>query len=185
MKRLIAIALLIAACSREETVTTATVEAKPAAPLPPTADDARKVIQSSAELGEYEFTDAAWSLPVAGSMMNEPQRAAARDLARAGWLTIERSGDATLTEKARNDKRFLLRPNGLLDIVPLAKKEMGNVVAVRANPDGSVAADFTWRWIPNEVAAAFLRDKFEGTRESTATLMHNGTEWIVLKIAPR
>jgi len=185
MKRMIAIALLLAACSREETVTTTTVAPKPAAPPPPSADDARKVIQASMELGEYEFTDASYSLPIAGSMMNDPQRAAARDLASAGWLTLEKSGDVTPTEKARNDKRFLVRPNGLLDIVPLAKKEMGTVAALRANADGTVSADFTWRWIPNEVATAFLREKFEGTHEATATLMHNGTEWIVLKIEPR
>ena len=185
MKRLIAIALLLVACSREETVTTTTAEAKPAAPPPPSADAARKIIQASMEFGEYEFTEAAYSLPVAGSMMNEPQRAAARDLAGAGWLALEKTGDATLTEKARNDKRFLVRPNGILDIVPLAKKEMGTVAAVRANADGSVSADFTWRWIPNEVATAFLREKFEGTHEATATLMHNGTEWIMLKIEPR
>ena len=185
MKRLIAIALLLVACSREETVTTTTAEAKPVAPPPPTADDARKVIQSSMAFGEYEFTDASYSLPIAGSMMNEPQRAAARDLALAGWLALEKSGDATLTEKARNDKRFLVRPNGILDIVPLAKKEMGSVVAVRAESDGTVSADYTWSWIPNDVAIAFLRQKFEGTHEATATLMHDGTQWTVLKIAPR
>lgn len=184
MKSLACLALLLlVVCSRKEPATTA--EAKPAAPPPPTADEARKVIQSSMAFGEYEFTDASYSLPIAGSMMNEPQRAAARDLARAGWLKLEHSGDATLTEKARNDKRFLVRPNGILDIVPLAKKEMGSVVAVRAEPDGTVAAGFTWSWIPNDVAIAFLRQQFAGTREATATLMHDGTQWTVLKIAPR
>ena len=42
---------------------------------------------------------------------------------------MDTNGDISLTDKSRSDKRFLMRPNGLLDIVPLAKKEMGDVTA--------------------------------------------------------
>jgi hypothetical protein len=137
------------------------------------------------EFGEYEFTEAAYSMPVAHAVMNDPARAAARDLANAGWVAIDGAGDVMLTDKARSDKRFILRPNGILDIVPLAKKEMGTVEAVRANPDGTVSADFTWRWIANEVGTAFLRNKYEGTHNATASLLWNGSEWTILKISPR
>ena len=195
MKRLFAIAILLVACSRESTTTTTDVgtgfspsagdaRLKPGA-TPPSADDARTIIQASPEFGEFQFTDAAYSLPVAGSAMNEPARAAARDLRKAGWISLDGAGDVMLNDKSRADKRFLLRPNGILDIVPLAKKEMGTVLGVRPNEDGTVAADFTWRWIANEVGSAFLRQQYEGTREATATLRHDGTEWRVSTIAAR
>ena len=186
MKRLFAIAFLLLACSREEPAATAGApEARTTPPAPPSAEDARKVIQASMEFGEFEFTDAAYSLPVSGAMMNEPARAAARDLAKAGWVSLDGAGDVMLNDKSRADKRFLLRANGILDIVPLAKKEMGTVEAVRANPDGTAGADFTWRWIANDVATSFLREKYEGTRNATATLSHDGTEWRVNKIEAR
>jgi hypothetical protein len=151
----------------------------------PGNDDARKIIQSSMEFGEFQFTDAAYSLPVSHSAMNDPQRASARALAGAGWITLDGARDVMLSDKARTDKRFLLRPNGILDIVPLAKKEMGNVLAVRANADGTASADFTWRWIANEVGGAFLRNQFEGTQNATATLVVENGEWRVLKIDPK
>lgn len=188
MKRLLAIAMLFVACSQEQpatTTTTTTAETKAPGLAPPANEDARKIIQSSMEFGEYQFTDAAYSLPVSHAAMNEPQRAAARDLATAGWITVDGTGDVMLSDKARTDKRFLLRPNGILDIVPLAKKEMDGVQAVRANPDGTADADFTWHWIPNEVGGAFLRNQFEGPRNATANLFVENGEWKVLKIAPR
>ena len=72
--------------------------------------------------------------------MSAPVRQSVRELADAGWLAVDGAGDVTLTAKSRNDRRFLLRSNGLLDIVPLAKKEMGTVQSVQANEDGTVAA---------------------------------------------
>ena len=176
--------MLLAACGQEQPAITNTQTTAPQV-TPPSADDARKIIQSSMEFGEFQFTDAAYSMPVSHSAMNDPQRAAARALQSAGWLAIDGAGDVMLSDKARTDKRFLLRPNGILDIVPLAKKEMGGVVAVRANPDGTAAADFTWHWIANEVGGAFLRNQFEGTRNATATLFRENGEWKVLKIDPR
>lgn len=186
MRKIAAIALLLMACTKEEPSVPATgsAAAKPATP-PPSAAEARTIIMGSMEFGEFQFTEAAYTLPVSGAMMNEPQRKAARDLATAGWITIENTGDVSLNEKSRNDKRFLMRPNGLLDIVPLAKKEMGDVQGMRTNDDGTVAADFTWRWMPNEVATSFLSDKYQGTQNATATLMHDGTNWTLLKIDSR
>jgi len=188
MRRLLAIAMLLVACSRHETGGAAgsqpadSRQAKSLPLHPPSADDARKIIQSSMEFGEFQFTDAAYTLPVSHSAMNEPQRAAAKALAQAGWVALDGAGDVMLSDKSRTDKRFLLRPNGLLDIVPLAKKEMGGVAAVRANGDGTVSADFTWRWLANEVGSSFLRNQYEGTHNATATLFRENGEWRVLKI---
>ena len=187
---LLALALL-AACSSEspEPITTQSAAQPKTAAAPPNAQQARAIIEKSAELGQHEFTNAAVSLPVAGSSMNEPTRAIARQLAAAGWLEIDGAGDIMLTDKSRGDKRFLLRENGLLDIVPLAKKEMGNVTAVRANPDGSVNADFSWRWVPNEIGSVFttgpLHDRFTKTNEASANLMWNGSEWMMIQVESR
>jgi hypothetical protein len=187
MKRTIVALLLAAACSSEQPAPTNTgsAETKAATP-PPNAQQARAIIEKSGEFGQHEFTNAAVSLPVAGSSMNEPTRALAKQLAAAGWLAFDGAGDIMLTDKSRNDKRFLLRENGLLDVVPLAKKEMADVTAVRPNPDGSVNADFTWRWVPNEVGAAFtsgpIHDRFAATHNATANLMWNGTEWTMITV---
>ena len=186
MRRWFAIALLLAACGQEQpSTTTTTTTAKTSQVPPPSVDDARKIIQSSMEFGEFQFTDAAYSLPVSQATMNEPQRAAARELAKAGWITLDGPGDVMLNDKSRTDKRFLLRPNGILDIVPLAKKEMIGVQGVRPNDDGTAGADFTWRWIANEVGGAFLRNQYEGTHNATATLFRENGEWKVLTIAAR
>ena len=90
-----------------------------------------------------------------------------------------------LTEKGRNDRRFLMRQNGILDVVPLAKKEFGQVLAVReAGTD--VAVDFTWRWVPNEVGTVFksgpTHDRFAAPQQGTATLLHDGAKWTILKV---
>jgi hypothetical protein len=190
MKRtLIALALALAACSSEEPAPANTESAaKPASP-PPNAQQARAIIEKSGEFSQHEFTNASVSFPVAGSSMNEPTRALAKQLAAAGWLALDGTGDIMLTEKSRSDKRFLLRENGLLDVVPLAKKEMGDVIAVRPNADGSVNADFTWRWLPNEVGTAFtagpIHDRFAATQNATANLMWNGSEWTMIMVEAR
>jgi hypothetical protein len=85
--------------------------------------------------------------------------------------------------KAMDDKRFILRENGLLDVVPLAKKEMGEVSAVRMNPDDTATADFTWTWVPNEVGSLFP-EKYAGTHAARATFIWDGTSWSMLKIEP-
>jgi hypothetical protein len=186
MKRLMAVALLLFACSNEKPVSDSQTATAPPATPPPTAQQARELLANSAELGEYEFTNAAFTLPVSGAAMNEPQRVSARELAAGGWLAMDSTGDIALTEKSRNDKRFLLRPNGLLDIVPLAKKEMGDVTAVRADADGTVTVDFTWKWIANEVGTAFrtgpVHDRYASPQDGRATLMWDGAQWTILKI---
>lgn len=192
MKRIFAAALVVlcAACGgsdekpiADQTATTATA---PATPPPPSPQQARELIANAAEFGEYEFTNASFTTPTSGKTMSEPVRQSVKELASAGWLAIDGNGDVALTEKSRNDKRFLLRPNGLLDIVPLAKKEMGDVTAVRANEDKSVTVDFTWRWIANEVGVAFktgvVHDRFAAQQDGRATLMWDGSSWIILKI---
>jgi hypothetical protein len=185
MKRMLVTLFLAVACSNEKPIEETTAP-KPAAPPPPTAQAARDLIASSAEFGEYEFTNAGYTTPVSGATMNEPARIAARELAADGWLSIDETGDIALTQKSRGDKRFLLRPNGLLDIVPLAKKEMGDVQSVQAAPDGTVTVDFTWRWIANEVGQSFktglVHDRFAASQDGRATLMWDGTSWVILKI---
>lgn len=176
------------ACSNEEKAPPTTTAAAAPAKAPPTTQQAHDIIAKSGEFSQYDFTNAAVSLPVAGSSMNEPTRETARQLAAAGWLEIDGAGDLMLTDKSRKDKRFILRENGLLDVVPLAKKEMGDVTAVRTNADGSITADFTWRWIANEVGTAFARgpihDRYAAPQNARATLMWNGTEWTMITIEP-
>ena len=184
MKRALALCLLLTACSGEQPAITQTV-AEPAKPAPPTAAQARELIANSADFGEYEFTNAGYTLPTSGAAMNDPQRASARELAADGWLKLEKNGDIALSDKSREDKRFLLRSNGLLDIVPLAKKEFGEVTAVRANPDNTVTVDFTWKWIANEVGQSFktglVHDRFAAQQDGKATLMWEGANWTILK----
>jgi hypothetical protein len=183
MKRLLFVLLLVA-CSREPSTTT--TEAPKTQSPPPTKEQAREAIAKSAELSEFEFTNAAWSAPVSAASMSPTTHAEAKDLEAGGWLSFDDAGNLELTERSGPDKRFLLRANGLLDVVPLAKKEMGDVTAVRQNPDGTVAADFTWQWIPNEVGASFksgpVHDRLAGTQTGTATFMWDGSNWMLLKI---
>ena len=178
--------LLVACGGSEAPIADQTTSAKPAAPPLPSAQQAREMIASSAEFGEYEFTNAGFTTPVSGATMSEPVRQSVKELAAAGWLELEKTGDIALTDKSRNDKRFLLRTNGLLDIVPLAKKEMGDVTSVCANDDGTARVDFTWRWIANEVGSSFktglVADRFAAPQDGTATLIWDGTTWSVLKI---
>ncbi|HYH09873.1 MAG TPA: hypothetical protein VEK11_22685 [Thermoanaerobaculia bacterium] len=195
MKRAIAILLLLTACSSDEPAATNTTTASESAAAaastaPPTADQARALIEKSGEFSQHEFTFASVSMPVSGAAMNEATRATARQLVDAGWLSLDPgTNDIMLTEKSRGDKRFILRENGLLDVVPLAKKEMGTVEAVRKNPDGTLTVDFNWKWLPNEVGQSFktgaVHDRFAATQNAKANLMWNGTEWVMLSVETR
>lgn len=182
MKRALPILLLLAACSRE---TPPPAEApKAQLPAPPTAAAAKELIANSAELGDFEFTNAGYSLPMDRKALNEPQRATVGDLVKAGWLKFD--GDTlALTKKSEGDKRFLVRPNGTLDIVPLAKKEMGEVSSVESGSEGPVAT-FQWTWVPNEVGASIVSspvaERLQGTQSGKATLLWDGSGWTVLRI---
>ena len=89
--------------------------------------------------------------------------------------------------KGEGDKRFLVRPNGYLDIVPLAKKELLDVTAVRKTPEGA-EADIAWRWIPNEVGASFtsgrVKERFDATHHATVKTRDFGSGWAVMLIEP-
>jgi hypothetical protein len=189
MRRILLIAVLVAAaCSKEQPIAPLAPSPTPKSslPAPPSAATARDAIAHAPELSDFQFTKASWSTVTRGSRMNERTRRQAKELVKTGWLGFDGAGDLMLTNKSRSDKRFLLRANGLLDVVPLAKKELGDVTAVRANPDGTATADFTFRWIPNEVGASFktgeVHDRFAGTQSATATLVYNGKEWEVVSI---
>ena len=188
MRAFLSFALLLAlACGGQEPATTQTAAAQPSPPPlppPPAADAARDLVARSPEFSEYQFTFAAYSLPMQQSGRNAPAREAARALAKAGWLGIDGAGTVVLTAKAKNDKRFLVRPNGVVDIVPLARKEMLGVEAVRAAEDGAPLVDFRWRWEPNEVGRLF-GDRYAGEQRATATLMWDGSAWSVLRVRPQ
>jgi hypothetical protein len=177
--------LLLAACGGESPQPATTSSVPPAAPPPPTAEQTRALIAGSAEFGDFEFTNASYTLPLQRTAMNEPQRAAAQDLAKAGWIQL---GDTvTLTSKSEQDKRFLLRPNGTVDLVPLAKKELENVTNVAAGAEGPVAT-FTWKWLPNDVGTAFhsgpVAERLTGPKTAKATLLWDtsANAWTVLRI---
>jgi hypothetical protein len=165
---------------------------KPAASAPPaakrvalpSADQAREVIASSADFGDLQFTSVLVSLPLSRARMREDQRAIAEQLRHAGWIAY--SGDRIILAKAKDDKRFVVRPNGYVDVGPLAKKELLSVDTVRAAPDGRADADITWRWVPTEVGGALieppLRDQLRATHRAHVTLIFDGTAWTVLRI---
>jgi hypothetical protein len=142
------------------------------------------MIDASQEFSEYEFVNASWTLPMQRSQMNEPALAGAKQLAAAGWIRFE-GDEIVLTEKGRNDRRFLARPNGFLDVVPLARKELTDVSAPAMAADGNAEARFCFRWIANEVGAAFrtgmLAERFSSQHCGRATLQPDGSGgWEVL-----
>jgi hypothetical protein len=186
MRRWTMLLLLSFACSQEKPAAPAQPVKAPALP-PPTAEQARAIVAESSDFSEYEFTNAAITLPLSAAQMNEEMKAEARDLERAGWLRV-RGGAVELTAKAKSDRRFLVRQNGYVDVVPLAKKVFGQVTAVRANHDGSADADFTWSWSPNEIGAALksgsAHDRYAAPQQATARLINDGAAWSVLRITP-
>lgn len=160
--------LLLAACAAPEPkpaqTSSAGAPAKQTIP-PPSAADAQRIIAASAEFSDYEFTNASVTLPMKAPL------------------------PPYLAGEAKGDKRFLVRPNGYVDIVPLASKELTGVTSVTPNSDGTVSADMTWTWIPNEVGSAFARgplhDRYAAPQKATARLMWDGSAWTVLRITPR
>ena len=175
--------VVVVACGEKAAVQTAAAPPKPQGPPPPSLAEAQTLLAHSPEFSEYQFTNAAYTLPMQQSAMNEPARAVARDLRKAGWISIDGSGTVVLTPKAQGDKRFLVRQNGVVDIVPLARKEIVAVDAVSKDESGTPIADFRWHWIPNEIGELFA-EKYSGEQKARATLIAYGPEWGVLRIVP-
>lgn len=174
MKRWLFLALLVVACSKPAP---APVKKAAALPAPPSVAAAQTLIANAPEFGDYKFTSAAFSIAQKKSMMSPPMMSAAKKLAAEKWLRFD--GDQLVV--AKEDKRILVRPNGFIDVVPLAKKEMIGVTSVKQQPDGVVLADFTWKWVPNELGAAIGQPP-AGEQKATAKLMWDGSEWMVLSI---
>lgn len=152
------------------------------APLP-SMEDAARVVSASPEFSDYQFTRAAFTLPVKEEAMTPEVRTVSKALAKNGWIGIDGDGNVILTGKAKADKRFLLRQNGFIDIVPMAKKEFLGVTAVHVNPEGQPLIDFRWKWVPNEIGA--LTNRYSGEQLAIATLLWDGSEWAVLRITPK
>lgn len=188
MKRLIISLLLVAACSSETPVATTTEATTPSTPPPPTAEQARELIATAPEFAEYQFTNAAISIPVNETSMSAPTRQNATELADAGWIEFG-GGEIWLNEKSRGDKRFLMRDNGILDIVPLARKEFGTVTGTGTTPDGYPTIDFTWRWSPNEIGSVLktgpVAERYAAEQKATASLIWDGETWSVLQIVSK
>jgi hypothetical protein len=179
--------LLAPACGKHEpaAMATETRAAVPALP-PPAAAQAVLVIRDSPEFGDFHFTDASLSIPVEGANQHGEQSQYAKALIQGGWLANK--PNVELTDRANQDRRFLLRPNGVLDVVPLAKKELIDVVFVLDNHDGTVNAAFNWHWIPNDIGQALPPRTTLGKRyaepsyRAIATLQDDGKVWSVKKI---
>ena len=174
-----AFCISLLACSKPEPV--AQKPAPAALPTAPTIAAATALIANGGELGDYQFTNAAFTFAQKRSSMSPAMMGGANRLAAAKWIRIE-GDDVVLTDKAKSDKRFLVRPNGFIDVVPLAKKEMLGMSAVRPQPDGTVLADFAWKWVPNEIGTA-LGLPPAADQKATAKLMWDGSSWIVLSIS--
>lgn len=115
--------------------------------------------------------------------MTAEVRTVSKALAKNGWIGVDGDGNVILTGKAKADKRFLLRQNGFIDIVPMAKKEFVGVSALHVNPEGQPLVDFRWKWVPNEIGA--LTDRYTGEQLAIATLLWDGSQWSVLRINPK
>ena len=183
--------LMIPACAPAEEPAEPAVAAETAtaaAPAPPSAAEAKELIADSAAFSDYQFTNAAFSLPLQPSRFNDVTKTAAEELEAAGWLRIE-GDEVVLEEKAKNDPRWLVRPNGFVDIVPIAKKTLTDVTGIRPQPDGTLKANLCWNWVPNEVGSAFksglVRERFDATHCAIALLQpaEDGT-WEVLLVEP-
>jgi hypothetical protein len=168
---------LLAACAKPEPPPQ---PKKAALPPPPTTAAAQELIANAPDFSDYQFTNAAFTFAQRKSLMTPLMAGGVKQLAAAKWIRID-GDDIVLTDKAKGDKRFLVRPNGYVDVVPLAKKEMIGVTAVHQQPDGLVLADFAWKWVPNEIGAA-ISQPATGDRKATAKLMWDGSAWTVLGI---
>jgi hypothetical protein len=176
---LVLFCLLPIACSRPEVP--AASAPKPALQLP-TPTEARAIIESSAEFPDFQFTYASWSVPLRKDAQNEATKKTVNELRAGAWLGYDGDGNVILADKARNDKRFLVRPNGTLDVVPLAKKHLVSVTSIEPKGEEAVAT-FVWLWEPNEIGAllksGLLPMQYAAPHRARATLMQSDGKWIV------
>ncbi len=185
------VSLLVSVSCGSEPAATATKGNPASLPIVrPDAAAAAALIRNSLEYSDFEFTSAGWALPLEKRFLNPEALLAARSLEKDGWVRLTPSGDVELTEKALQDRRFLVRPNGFVDIVPLARKEFGSVESVTGGADDQTAqAAFDWRWVPNEIGTAFksgmLNQRFAGKQKAMAILRHDGQAWQISLIESR
>ena len=179
--------LMVVACGERPAAPTQNAggpKPAPAPAAPPTLEEARALLAGSAEFSEYQFTNAAYTLPLSRQAMNAPALEVANQLKAQKWIGFDGDGNVVLTQKATADRRFLVRPNGVVDIVPLARKELLGVDGVV--PGAEPAVDFRWKWVPNEIGSAVktgtLAERYRGEKRARATLLRSGQAWTVLKI---
>lgn len=180
--------VFVTSCGSEAPSTPPAVETKETKVVaPPSPEIAAETIANAPEFSEYKFTRAAYSLPMQGSRLKGPALEAAEDLEKAGWILLDPAGNIVIAGKSVGDKRFIVRDNGSLDIVPLARKEFVTIDAIGHDDEGDVTIDFTWHWVPNEVAEAFVRGgigtRYEGEQKARATIYPaKDGGWKVLRI---
>lgn len=188
-RTLLAAALLLFACSKspEPAAADQTKSAEKSAALP-TKEQAAKIITEAPEFADFQFTYASWSVPLDKNALNDNTRKTVEELRAAGWLGYDGDGNVVLAKKAEEDRRFLVRSNRTLDIVPLAKKELMSIDSIARRADGNVQVGFTWRWIPNEVGSALrsglIAEQLAATHRANARLLSTDGAWTLLIIEP-
>ncbi|HUO84956.1 MAG TPA: hypothetical protein VM534_07580 [Thermoanaerobaculia bacterium] len=173
----------VTGCQPEADPTPVPAAPDSAAPPLPTVEQARTLIANDPQFGEFDFTWAAISLPLSVDRMHQEAGAHAESLRSAGWIQFE-DGEIVLTEKALEDRRFIVRPNGFLEIVPLARKELLEIIEVRETEGENAVVELSWRWETNEIGQ-LLREgaaaqRFAATHRAKATLMPGAGGWQVL-----
>lgn len=180
---LFAFSIVFAGCGGEsvdESPGTATQSAGATATLP-TEEEAAEIIQKAPEYSDFRFTSVTLSLPMDEERMHEQMKKYARDLERAGWLRIDRTGTVVLADKARQDNRWVERSGGFTDIAPLARKEFVEVRAIDQVDPETIKVDFTYRWNANATGAALqsglLHKTLNSPQYATATLEYRDDGW--------
>jgi hypothetical protein len=189
---LLLILALLAGCGGGETGTSSETNAPEAAAEPvqlPSPEEAQKVIASSPAWSDHQFSQAAWSLPLGQPIAHPTTMSIAKDLESSGWLVVDGTDRVVLTDRAMRDKRFLVRENNVVEMVPLARKEIDEVTDVRAGDGGEIEADIRWRWVANEIGASFrsgfLKERYEAPQLSTARMRRAGESWAVITVESR
>ena len=174
-------------CGPSETSTGPVASPAPSALAAPKNEEIVQIVGESPEWSDYESPSSAWSFAIDVKAINPLVRANADDLAKAGWIVIGKER-VTLSDKARTDPRFLTRPNGFIDVVPIAKKEIASV-DLNTKSGEVVICDLTWTWRANEVGSAFVSDplhaKLTSPQYATVELRPYKGRWGVWEIRPR